>query len=322
LVAERAQKLRVTAPARLHMGFLDLEGGLGRRFGSLGLTIDAFATRLLLARASGDVVDESAEAGRVRAVLAQLADLGLPRARVTIESAIPTHAGLGSGTQLGLALGVGLARLGGLGLGAREVARLLERGARSGIGIGAFEQGGFLLDGGRGDADGPPPITARLEFPPAWRLLLVLDRARAGLHGKLERNAFSTLPSYPAELAGHLCRLVVMRLLPGLATADIEAVGGAVGEVQRWVGDHFAPAQGARFTSPAVADALAWLEAQGIPGVGQSSWGPTGFAILADEDGARHLHRAATRRFAQRHPSLSFVVTRARNRGAVIELSA
>ncbi len=25
------------APARLHLGFLDLNGGLGRRFGSLGL---------------------------------------------------------------------------------------------------------------------------------------------------------------------------------------------------------------------------------------------------------------------------------------------
>jgi len=319
-VAERAGALRVIAPARLHLGFLDLEGGLGRRFGSLGLTIEGIATRLAIARAPSN---ETAGAGevedRARALLARLGDLGLPPARVAIESAIPSHAGLGSGTQLGLALGVGLARLGGLGLDARDVARLLERGARSGIGVGAFEQGGFLLDGGRGDADEPPPITARLEFPEAWRLLLILDRAGSGLHGARERDAFANLPPYPGELAGHLCRLVVMRLLPGLVAADLAAVGSAIGEVQRRVGDHFAPAQGARFTSPAVAEVLGWLEAQGIPGVGQSSWGPTGFAILGDRDAAQHLQRAAERRFGERHPSLRFHVTRARNRGAAIE---
>jgi hypothetical protein len=31
--------LALWAPARLHMGFLDLDGGLGRRFGSLGFTL-------------------------------------------------------------------------------------------------------------------------------------------------------------------------------------------------------------------------------------------------------------------------------------------
>ncbi len=32
--------VRVIAPARLHLGFLDLNGGLGRLFGSIGLAID------------------------------------------------------------------------------------------------------------------------------------------------------------------------------------------------------------------------------------------------------------------------------------------
>ena len=30
----------VRAPARLHFGFIDLDGSLGRRFGSIGLAID------------------------------------------------------------------------------------------------------------------------------------------------------------------------------------------------------------------------------------------------------------------------------------------
>lgn len=309
--------IRVTAPARLHLGFLDLEGGLGRRFGSLGVAIEGFATEVELTRAASDRVTAGDEGGRVLEILARLRQSAdFPPAHVTVSRVIPAHAGLGSGTQLGLALGVGLARLAGLDLDARAVASLLGRGARSGIGIGAFATGGFILDGGSGDDGAPPPVTARLAFPPAWRLLLILDRGGAGLHGPGEREAFRTLPPFSAALAGELCRVVVMRLLPGLATADLDAVGKALGEVQRRVGDHFAPAQGARFTSPAVAEVLAWLEAQGVAGVGQSSWGPTGFALLADAAAAATLRTAATRRFADRHPCLELVVTAARNRGA------
>src|SRR5262249_55558756 len=43
--------IRVTAPARLHLGFLDLDGALGRRFGSIGLAVDHPETELTLKRA-------------------------------------------------------------------------------------------------------------------------------------------------------------------------------------------------------------------------------------------------------------------------------
>ena len=205
------------------------------------------------------------ELARARSLVEALAAAwNLPPARITVEATIPAHTGLGSGTQLALALGVGLARLAGRGTTAREVAQLLERGRRSGIGLGAFEQGGFLLDGGRADDGQPPPIIARLPFPDGWRLLLIFDGERQGLHGTSETGAFGSLPPYPPELAAQLCRLVVMRLLPGLATADLGAVGAAIGELQARVGDYFAPAQGGRFTSPAVSEVLAWLEGQGI----------------------------------------------------------
>ena len=41
----------VAVGARLHLGFLDLNGGLGRRFGSLGLALDGPETVLELSRA-------------------------------------------------------------------------------------------------------------------------------------------------------------------------------------------------------------------------------------------------------------------------------
>ena len=319
--ASGEDRVTVRAPARLHLGFLDLAGDLGRRFGSLGLTVEGLETHLRVERASTFTVEAEAEQDRARAMLERLAAAwSLPAVRVTVDRTIPAHAGLGSGTQLALALGTALARLSGRAVTSREIGALLQRGARSGIGIGAFDQGGFLLDGGRGADGGPPPVTARLDFPDDWRVLLIFDLEREGLHGSGEDRAFRDLPPYSPELAGRLCRLVVMQLLPGLVDADLGAVGQAIGEIQREVGDYFAPAQRGRFVSPAVSEVLAWLERQGVAGVGQSSWGPTGFALLPDAATAATMCREAEALFGRRFERLRFMVTRGRNRGADVRL--
>src|SRR6266404_136638 len=274
-------RVTVIAPARLHLGFVDLNGGLGRRFGSLGIALAAPLTRVVARRHDGLAAD-GPEADRVLAYMRALAgrlDLG-DGVRVTVEQAIPAHAGLGSGTQLALAIGAALSRLCGLGVDAEAVARLLGRGGRSSIGIASFAAGGVILDGGRGSADRPPPVVSRLPFPASWRILLIFDQRRSGLSGPAEREAFDRLPGFPPELAGRLCRLMLMTALPALAEADLDGFAGAVAQLQQATGDHFAPLQGGRFASPLVADVLAWLESQGLSGVGQSSWGPTGFAIV------------------------------------------
>ena len=112
---------------------------------------------------------------------------------------------------------------------------------------------------------------------------------------------------------------MLMQALPALAQRDIESFGNAIGELQRITGDYFAPAQGGRFASPAVAEALAWFESQGIAGVGQSSWGPTGFAIVAGDDRAAELVRSAHLRWGDAGP-LQFMVCGGRNRGGDVEV--
>ena len=72
-----------------------------------------------------------------------------------------------------------------------------------------------------------------------------------------------------------------MQALPALAEARLDAFGAAITEIQATVGDHFAPAQGGRFSSPVVASALERLGALGAACRGQSSWGPTGFVVAA-----------------------------------------
>ena len=38
------RRVRIESPARLHLGFVDLNGDLGRKFGSLGLAISDLST--------------------------------------------------------------------------------------------------------------------------------------------------------------------------------------------------------------------------------------------------------------------------------------
>jgi len=310
----------IIAPARLHLGFLDMNGSRGRRFGSVGLTLQGPRVELSVRRASAQASTgpQSGRAAQFATILRHRFDLP-EDFQIAVEHAIPEHAGLGSGTQLGIAVGAGLARLFRLELSVREIAAVVQRGQRSGIGAGAFESGGFLVDGGKGESDDPPPIVSRVEFPPQWRILLVMERAASGLHGEREVRAFQNLPAFPEALASQLCRLMLMQALPALAEQDIEGFGQAIGELQRVTGDYFAPAQGGRFARPAVAEVLAWAEKQGIAGVGQSSWGPTGFAIVEGEDRAAALARAAQSRWGQ-SGGLQFEVCAGRNRGADVEL--
>lgn len=311
--APATDSVTVFAPARLHLGFFDLDGALGRRFGSLGITLDDIGTEVSLALAD-DLRAEGPDAARALDAYARMAQvLNLPpTVHLSVDRSVPPHTGLGSGTQMALAVGAAAAELAGITLSARQTARLLGRGRRSGIGVAAFATGGVLVDGGcRPDGD-IAPVISRLEFPERWRIVLIMDRARQGVHGAAEEKAFIEPP--PFRAAADLCRIVLMQALPGLAEGDCDAFGRGVGALQRAMGDHFAPLQGGRFTSPDVARVLAWFESRGVPGVGQSSWGPTGFAIVDGEDRAQSLIDAVSAE-AGTPPTLTFRICRGRNHG-------
>jgi beta-RFAP synthase len=311
----------VRAPARLHLGFLDMNGELGRRFGSLGLAIDAYETRVTVRRAA-EMSISGIEAARARPVLARLAaaltgDAGFA---VSIEQAIPAHQGLGSGTQLALALSAALQhRAGGAG-DLMPYALLTQRGARSGAGIGLFQTGGFVVDGGHGESTAIPPIIARATFPEAWRIILVSDERQRGLSGTDESEAFAALPKFLPIRAGEICRRVLMQVLPGLAETDINSFGAGISAIQAIVGEYFGPVQGgSRFTSRAVEAVLHDLAGSGATGIGQSSWGPTGFAFVPDEGTATRLVADASSKAADMR--LDIRICKALNRGAMIEES-
>ncbi len=307
----------VTATARLHFGFLDPSGRSDRPFGSLGLSLDRPVTRLVLRRAERFEVSGPERERAERYLRRIAASSGIDAAYdLEIEEAIPPHAGLGSGTQLALAVGSAFATLEGLGLAPREIAARLGRGARSGIGIATFAQGGAVLDGGP-LAGELPKLVGRVPFPAEWRVLLIFDRDAKGLAGGSEAAAFETLPDFPAHEAEALSRRITQGALPALAAADFATFCQHVGALQACMGAYFAPSQGAPYASPRVAEALAWLRNEGIVGLGQSSWGPTGFAFVASQiEGENMLGRLQAH---VTHQGLDFALAQGRNEGAFIE---
>ena len=141
----------VSTSARLHFGFLDPSGRRARPFGSFGLALDRPRTTLSIRRGAEFEIT-GVDCTRAELYLRSITtSLGLASAyRLQLDEVIPSHAGLGSGTQLALAIGSGVAALEGIPLDLREIAARLDRGKRSGIGIGTFGQGGAVLDGGPG----------------------------------------------------------------------------------------------------------------------------------------------------------------------------
>jgi beta-ribofuranosylaminobenzene 5'-phosphate synthase len=309
------------------MGFFDLHGGLGRKFGSIGLALDAPALQLnAFASEQTRVIGKSAERGE-KLLMSLLKSLDLPSEQavkgieIEIEQHIPEHAGLGSGTQLALSIGAAVNHVYGLNMSMQEIAQRLHRGNRSGIGIGAFERGGVLVDGGRrvnsaAKITRVPPLLARYDFPAQWRILLILDATQPGIHGEQEIAAFKQLPIFSESLAAHLCRHVLMQAMPALQEKDLPAFGHSIQELQAHVGDYFAPAQGGRYASPRVGAVLEYLAECGVDCFGQSSWGPTGFAVLASQQETEQYVQKLQNQFND--PALSWQICSARNQGAEI----
>jgi beta-ribofuranosylaminobenzene 5'-phosphate synthase len=312
-----SQHVVVNAFARLHMGFLDLNGSQGRRFGSLGVGLDAPDT--LIELAVGDKVFDTLEADYItQSKLSILRHANIESdISIKVHREIPRHFGLGSGTQMALAIGMGINRLLNLNLTLTDIARITKRGMRSGVGMGTFANGGLVLDGGRGLNTIVPPILVQQPFPDQWRILLIFDHNDVGVHGHQETQAFAGLKAAGLQQTQALNHQVLMRGLPAVQEADLQVFGETVAALQAYTGDYFAPAQGGgRYASQSITQVLHYLTECGIKCVGQSSWGPTGFAVFESEV-------LATRYLAQlqstfKQPELSWLLCKASNVGATV----
>lgn len=321
-------RLALTAPSRLHFGLLSWgPRARQREFGGLGLAIRHPGLRLVVEpserwQADGPLADRIVAASRAVGDHYARQGRAIPPLRFRVDHAPFQHVGLGSGTQLALAAG----RLAQCQLGEPDLfwldvlARVTQRGRRSGVGLHAFERGGLIVDGG-GRMGRLPPLVARLPFPAHWQVVVLIpDSPTAGLHGAEEGEAFRALPPPSETLTDRLARLVLLELLPAVAEADLDGFGDALEEIQRRVGEAFAPAQGGSFCDSANR-AMELLRDHGLRGVGQSSWGPAVYGFAEPEDEIADGAVAEARRDLVLPPERAFRTTAA-NRGALVEIVA
>jgi beta-RFAP synthase len=284
-------RVYVEAHARLHFGVLDLRGSRGRWFGGIGAAAPG-PTLQLSAQLSETVSASGPDADRAREYAQRfLQHHGITGgAGIVVERALPAHSGLGSGTQLALAVGRALADLYSLPSDPIGLSLGVGRAQRSAIGTWVFASGGLVVEGGRPrDGNACGPLISRIELPPHWQCVVAIPQGPSGISGTAEAQAFAELPEPSQREVERVAYLVLMSLLPAAAEGDIVTFGSAVNEIQQITGRWFAPVQGDTFAPGLTRDLIDLMIDGGAAGAGQSSWGPSVYGIVDGQQAADRL---------------------------------
>lgn len=325
-----SQAVEVRTPARIHLGMLSFGHPDCRSFGGVGLMLDRPGVHVRVRR-SARFEARGPDAERALRFARECIERGGFDARpcaIEVVAAPRPHVGLGSGTQLGLAVAAAVRHLAcgrdddDTGTGpapahpyemapeagdheqtfdipdALELARLSGRGRRSCVGVYGFTRGGMIIEAGRtagasagaGDATRPlSPLVARVRLPAAWRCVVIVGRDATGLHGDAERAAFAGLPPMPRELSAELARTALLELLPAAVEGRFAEFSAALHRYGRLAGEPFAPASRALPHAAATDTLLELLAELGAPGCAQSSWGPAVVACCESLEAAGEL---------------------------------
>ena len=318
-------KVRITTPSRLHFSLIDLNGQIGRIDGGFGLAINEPNFQIVAERSSEIQVESAAYAERAYDILTRLQKIyQFPGIKLKLVSEIPTHSGFGSGTQLSLGIAESVNILYNLKLNVLELANAVGRGGTSGIGVAAYDTGGFIVDGGHRFPEQkssflpsaatenipPPPILFRHTFP-EWQLLIVLPNC-SRIYGEEELDLFRTLCPQPSSVAPRLSHILLLKILPAILENDMRSFGKALNEIQTfgWKKVEI-DAQGVELQQT-----LEFLQTNGAFGAGVSSWGPAICAVSEDIVGLKQK----TEEFLRDLPSGgTCFVTSANNIGAEIK---
>ncbi|MFN6189814.1 MAG: hypothetical protein ACK54F_01780 [Planctomycetia bacterium] len=313
--------VEVRTPARLHLGMLSFSAPAMRSFGGIGVMVDRPAVHVRLRRsdafkARGPLAERTLEFAQ-----ACMQSWSLPAqsaCEIEVLATPRSHVGLGSGTQLALAVAAGMRHLFREQTAETahefethptesewlfdtpdvlELAKAVGRGRRSCVGVYGFSRGGLIVEAGRqipvgGDPPGErsfSPMVARVRLPSVWRCLVIVQRDSIGLHGDPEKAAFAALPPVPQEIAAELARLALMELLPAAVEADFAAFSEAIYRYGRLAGKPFEPASAKLPHAASTEQLIELLRELGVPGVAQSSWGPAVMACCESLDAAGEL---------------------------------
>ncbi len=315
--------ITISTPSRLHFSLVDMNGMLGRVDGGFGVALERPRTILRCSIANKDDYNSN-----LRNIVNKLRENKIGKHKYKIEplALIPTHVGLGSKTQLSLAVAKGISVLEGKELDDRELAHIVGRGGTSGIGVASFSSGGFIVDGGhstkvkegfspsRYSVAPPPPVIARFSVPKTWHFVVAIPDGM-GTHGKDELRVFREYCPIPARDVERLTRVLFSIILPSVVEHDIGNFGKGIWMVQN-VG--FKKIEN-RLRGKAHMRLLEFMNERSS-GAGLSSFGPATFAIVEGKRDAVRLADEVREYMATHRLGSNAFITRASNSGARIEL--
>ncbi len=273
----------LNSPARIHIGFLDLNENSERSFGSLGLTISKYSYKLKIESAPDMQInckDKSLKT-RIKKIVNVISQKKkLQSFKITVLSEIPVHKGLGSGTQLSLSVGYLICRFNSIKFDVNEISIMLKRGLRSGIGIQSFRKGGFNIDVGKLRGSISPPLNIlNLKWPKRWKILLLEDSNYLGLFGKNELNEFKKINRINKIQSNLNFKSLLMNIIPGLIEKNFDEFSKGIRKIQDNMSKKFY-GHPCKFASKEIEKIFFNLRDKSILSFGQSSWGPTGFIFF------------------------------------------
>ena len=280
--------VRITAPCRIHFGLLSLAEVSGRKYGGAGV---------MLEEPSSDIVFGRCNTNSISGLYTERVEhfLTMWRQHTGIQDAVscevrrapPEHVGLGLGTQLGLSVAWALDSLFGRDeISLEERARSVGRGNRSAVGTWGFSHGGMIVDAGKTEDQSLGELRESIRLPDEWCVLLVQLQACQGLAGQEEISAFSSLPPVSDSLREKLGRELWDRLVPAARSGDFETFAESVYQYGYAAGECFSVNQGGPFLTTGIAEFVSFCRETGVPGVGQSSWGPTVYCWFPNQESA------------------------------------
>ncbi len=319
-------RVRVISSARLHLGFYNFWNT--RAYGSIGVMIRHPRMVVEAEKAPGIEIKNMTGIPVEDEVRRVLEALDANNVRVVVREAIPRHIGLGSTTQLMLAVGKAVSVVKGLRLSVREIAASLGRGSVSGIGVAVFEKGGFVIDTGRRLTNGKlrevksprdlPGILFHSKLPRGWCFTVIVPETRRGLGEEEEKPILEKPLPHDEKLSCMLYETLLQMMIPAIIEQDPYMFGKALTKIQRLTGKYFSPTQGGTYCCRESQILAEYLGEHGALAVGQSSWGPTIYGFYEDPIKARRTLKQVLRQAKDSGIKVRMAyVALPRNRGAV-----